>query len=553
MRTFKCSNCGNELKSAWRPARCPKCAKMGTFQQLKDDAPPAARAEPPAAGSKPPMHQSPPPPPVAPTGEARVERQEEEQRKRREEAERVGREEDKRRQREAAERRRRKEEEGRRREEAERKRREEERRRQREEEERLQREKEERRQREEEERRQRAEAKRRKRREEERRRREEEERRRRPENLVWLFPEELPPADEALPLRSAPAVDSHGRIFACIRQKLVALAQEQGKVKLLWQYPTDSPAPGPPVIGPDGNIRLHCNDGFLHCVTAAGKQAWSPALVGEPLGWASPLVDQSANTYISAYDGGLIKVDAQGKITTPRYFRSRQKLDSPGIIRDGVLYIGSEDSYVWALQLGPQKAKSLWDHVAGHGSTGWFINSSPALTRDSVLVVASRDEHLHGFTLDGTRAWQTKMPEHCQMLASPVIDRHGNIYVGVSQTQRGDEPRGKLISVDGNSHRIRWECSAAGAVESTPVIGDDDVIYFGDNAGMIHAVDPQGNLQWTAQVGSAVRSAGTIPSPERLAFGLDNETLVVLKCSSQGLSAEGWPKISRTLEQSGMV
>jgi hypothetical protein len=34
---------------------------------------------------------------------------------------------------------------------------------------------------------------------------------------------------------------------------------------------------------------------------------------------------------------------------------------------------------------------------------------------------------------------------------------------------------------------------------------------------------------------------------------LDSETLVVLKCSSQGLAAEGWPKIGRTLGQSGMA
>ena len=58
---------------------------------------------------------------------------------------------------------------------------------------------------------------------------------------------------------------------------------------------------------------------------------------------------------------------------------------------------------------------------------------------------------------------------------------------------------------------------------------------------------------WTEQVEAAARSAGTILAPKRLAFGLDDDTLVVLECSSGGLAAEGWPKIARSLGQSGLA
>ena len=91
------------------------------------------------------------------------------------------------------------------------------------------------------------------------------------------------------------------------------------------------------------------------------------------------------------------------------------------------------------------------------------------------------------------------------------------------------------------------------------MIGDDDLVYFGDNSGTIHAVAtthgvvPGGSAVWTAQVEAAVRSAGTILAPKRLAFGLDDDTLVVLECSSAGLAAEGWPKIARRAGQSGLA
>ena len=113
----------------------------------------------------------------------------------------------------------------------------------------------------------------------------------------------------------------------------------------------------------------------------------------------------------------------------------------------------------------------------------------------------------------GPRPGSTKLPG--QLLGSPVVDRHGHVYVGVSQAERGQPLKGFLVCVDGNSHKVRWQYPAAGPIESTPVIGDDDMLYFGDNSGKIHALDDRGTAQWTAQVESAVRSPGTIVAPER--------------------------------------
>jgi outer membrane protein assembly factor BamB len=373
----------------------------------------------------------------------------------------------------------------------------------------------------------------------------------RPEQFVWAFPEDTATEGEPLPLRNAPAVDAAGRIFLHVRGRLFALEEVAEKPKVLWEYLTGKHAPGPVVIGPADTVYVHATDGYLHCVDAiSGKQNWPPAYVGEPLGYAAPIVDHEGNAWISAFDGGLIKVDAQGKTQKPgRYFRSRQKFDSAAVLIGGVLYAAAESGYVFAIQSEGDKGVNLWNHAGDHGFAGWCINSAPAMTEDGILVVPGHNETLLGFNAGGSSIWKTQMPG--QMLGSPVLDRYGHIYVGASHFPRGKRPRGLLVCVDGNSHKVRWEYHAAGAVESTPVIGDDDVIYFGDNTGTIHAVDLLGNGLWTAEVGEAVRSAGTIPAPQRVAFGLDDETLVVLRCSSQGLAQDGWPKIGRTLGQSG--
>jgi len=372
----------------------------------------------------------------------------------------------------------------------------------------------------------------------------------RPEEFAWAFPEE--PRSEGLisPLSAAPAVDETGRVFVHLNQRLYALEESDGEPKICWEYVTGSRAPGPVVVAPDGTLRLHCSDGSLHCLTFEGKQVYMPASVGEPLGYAAPVADADGNTWISAVDGGLIKIDADGKSARKRYFRSRQKLNAPGVIHQGALYIGSEDGYLFAIRLDDRSGTNLFDHVAEQGYTGWYIHSWPAVSEDGNLIVAGRDECLYGFAASGKLLWKTEIPG--QMLASPVIDRQGQIYVGVSQSRRGQDPRGLLVCVDGNSHKIRWQHKAAGPVESTAVIGDDDVIYFGDNTGRIHAVDFQAKVRFTAKVGSPVRSAGTILGPNRVAFGLDDETLIVLKCSSASLAKAGWPKIGKTLGQCGL-
>jgi outer membrane protein assembly factor BamB len=372
----------------------------------------------------------------------------------------------------------------------------------------------------------------------------------RPDRFVWAFPEIPPYEDEATPMKNAPAVDHEGRIILCAQDRLFAIVEEERRAKVVWEYVTGSHVPGTVVVDGEGNIRVHTCDGLLHCVSPAGKQIFSPAHVGEPLGWAAPLVDSEGNTYVSAYDGGLLKVDPNGKMDKRPYVRSRRKFDSAGVIHNEVLYIGSEDGYVFAIELRAERGRNIWDHASEQGYTGGFVNSSPAVTSDGIIVVSARDETLYGFGPGGSIAWSTKLPG--LMLGSPVIDPHGHIYIGVSQAQRGREGRGLLVCVDGNSHKIRWQYQAAGPVESTPAIGDEETIYFGDNSGTIHALDTRGNARWTAEVECAVRSATTIIAPNRVAFGLDDDTLVVLECSSEGLAETGWPKIGQTLGQTGV-
>ena len=350
-------------------------------------------------------------------------------------------------------------------------------------------------------------------------------------------------------MRGCPAVDAEGRVFACVQNRLVMFAP--GEATPQWQYATAGPIPRSPAIGPDGNVRVHSGDGFLHVVTPENRRVFEPVAVGEPLGWASPLVDHLGNTWICRSDGGLMKVDAAGSIGDGPFFRTRRRFDCTGLIHAGILYLGSEDHFVRAIPLDAERGENAWGDAKDRGRTGCPINCPLVMAAGPQLLVASQDDRLHSFALDGRELWSVPVPG--QMLSSPVIDEEGTIFVGLSQNPRHQDPRGVLIAVDGDTHQIKWQYQADSAIECTPVIGDDGIIYFGDNAGSIHAVDRLGKNVWKAEFDVAVRSAGTILAGGLVAFGMDDGTLVALRGSSQALCAKGWPKLLGTPGQSGLT
>ncbi|MDO4629973.1 MAG: PQQ-binding-like beta-propeller repeat protein, partial [Planctomycetia bacterium] len=362
----------------------------------------------------------------------------------------------------------------------------------------------------------------------------------RPERCYWGFPEQPPFTCDARPMRNAPVVDEKGRLVMVSQGKLFCLDITHPEPEVVWEYMIQSHVPGPIVVDQNGDYHLHAMDGYLHMVTKDGKQSYRPVQVGEPLGYAAPIVDGWGNTLISNYNGGLIRVNSQGQKDSRPYFRSRAKLDSAGVIAGGVLYIGSEDGYLFAIDLDDAGGRSLWDQGKEVGYAGGFLNSSPAIAEDGTIIVATRAERLLGFNSVGEVLWTTYMPG--QLLGSPVIDANGNIYVGASMSTRQGNV-GYLVCVDGTSHKIRWQFETDDMIESTPCIGDDGTIYFGNNAGWLYALNSFGDKKWAAKFEAGIRSAGTIVAPQLLTFALDDDVLVGVRCESQELCEKGWAKL----------
>ncbi len=90
--------------------------------------------------------------------------------------------------------------------------------------------------------------------------------------------------------------------------------------------------------------------------------------------------------------------------------------------------------------------------------------------------------------------------------SSPAISENGTIYLGIMDFHKSFY----AINPDGTE---QWRFDAGDWVMSSPAIGSDGVIYFGDNSGKLYALKPNGTLKWSKHLGEGwVKSSPVIDS-----------------------------------------
>ena len=178
-------------------------------------------------------------------------------------------------------------------------------------------------------------------------------------------------------------------------------------------------------------------------------------------------------------------------------------------VTDNVVYIGSEDGYLYALD-------RLDGHLLWRFRAGGPISGSPAVDAGTV-VVSSADGSLYAVDRrSGEQVWHIRTgagkPNRWgfdYIVSSPVLD-DGVVYIG------GDD--GRVRAIVASNGQVKWQSeSLGGMIRCSPAVSRGHVIAC-TSAGILVALDQQtGARQW------AFESVGA--KLDLSAFGFDRQSI----------------------------
>jgi eukaryotic-like serine/threonine-protein kinase len=156
---------------------------------------------------------------------------------------------------------------------------------------------------------------------------------------------------------------------------------------------------------------------FLAFDKSSGEILWALPYGGR---FSSHPMAVEGKVYAGNDDGNLLAIDeASGKLLW-RY-RTKGSVHGPVAVRNETVYFGSGDGYLYAVSAA--EGRLLWRKRTGAGV------EAVALV-DNALLVASLDNFVYRFSLNGRRAWKRQLPG--RISAQPLTANDGALFTPLS-------------------------------------------------------------------------------------------------------------------------
>lgn len=205
-----------------------------------------------------------------------------------------------------------------------------------------------------------------------------------------------------------------------------------------WTYETDWCIISSPAIANDGTVYIGSKDHYLYAFdTEESKLKWKFA-TGEfydgHLVDSSPAIGPDGTIYVGTDPYGAA---GQTPIPVPTnfwainpdgtlkwVFETEDGVESsPAIGSNGVIYFGSYDGYLYAVEDNGTQGLLKWKF-----KTDGPIDGSPIVDADGVIYFASRDSYVYALFPNGAVKWKFKAGDGFE--SSPSIDANGYLYIG---------------------------------------------------------------------------------------------------------------------------
>jgi outer membrane protein assembly factor BamB/tRNA A-37 threonylcarbamoyl transferase component Bud32 len=189
-------------------------------------------------------------------------------------------------------------------------------------------------------------------------------------------------------------------------------------------------------------------------------------------------------------------------------FACEDEIRGPATYSNGVLYVGSYDNNLYALDA--DTGQFIWKYPTDGG-----VVSKPVVYENCVYF-GSEDKRLHVISSrHGKITWSyyTEGP----VRSSPHI-AEGHVFIGSDD--------GRLHAVNTMSGRRAWTLDTGAPIRSTPIVAHD-LVYFGTESGELYCVDFRSTIKWRFKAKRPITSSPVI-SQGIVYFGSIDSTLYAL-------------------------
>lgn len=301
---------------------------------------------------------------------------------------------------------------------------------------------------------------------------------------------------------SAPIFADGGVYFGSLgRDKAALYALDATTGKERWHTPTNASVSWSPLFS-KGKVYFSTDDGFFYAVDAkTGVEKWHFSPEQRDLDSSEcdrcallfrPAIITNGIIYVGSLDHHLYALDAETGAVRWHFSTGDSVLGPPAIVDDR-LYLGSMDGNLYVLDVETGKEKQRYSISKG-------IYSTPIIDKDTIYLVNGSLIALDAKT--GTEKWRfngdslrelfnisakSDIPDMPPTeITSNILMLDNILYVITTNA---------LYAVDKTTGEKIWRFSdLQGSVFSEPTL-NEDTIYFGDSAGYLYAVDARTGVE----------------------------------------------------------
>jgi outer membrane protein assembly factor BamB len=260
-------------------------------------------------------------------------------------------------------------------------------------------------------------------------------------------------------------------------------------VEKLWAFPVGSPIYSTPLLI-NNLIVFGSESGTLHAVDRKGKARWRFQAPGSEI-FSHPQTDGKL-IFFGATNQSFYAIDLNGRLKWK--FAALERIKSDTVVLDGVVYATSYDGHIYALKA--DVGKLLWQFPAEKSAEAEgedkssvikplaFSYAAPII-RNGVLFVGNMDGYMYAInTADGSLKWRYKTGGG---ITSTAFFEDGVLFFGSKDSH--------VYALDAaTGTKLKWKFKTGDGVLSSPKI-KDGVLYVGSNDKKLYALDPKTGTQ----------------------------------------------------------